>query len=362
MISGRVEPNWEIRLATANIVPTFRLSTAETGGSAAFAIYQDIQRDVFPCRQPDHEVSADVMVEMTAWHLGKVMFAVISSSPLVFERKPETVAASGLDHVIVQLYLEGGFAGTAGNRPITVRPGDICVFDLSQTICTETSWSRQLTFMVPRPQFEAVVDDVAALHGLVLDGTEALTAILAAHMTELAEHVESLDARAAAAMGDGTVAMLTTILATLARRHALPTSTTIPSIFRRVSAYIDSNLDDTEMSPATIAAEFGMSRATLYRLFESFGGVADYIRRRRLIAAALRLASPEHRAKRVAQIALACGFTNETTFGRNFMQQFGISPSEARLRADQIWAAHGWGSETLGGVREFRVWMKTLRA
>jgi len=342
-------------------VPTFRVSNSEIGASAALEIYQDLHHDIFPCRQPDHLSPDEFVIEMSAWHLGRVMLGVILSSPLVFERTPQTVAASGVDHILVQHYSEGGFAGIAADRPITVRPGDICVFDLSQTICTQTSWSRSLTFMVPRSQFEALIDDVAILHGLVLDGTAALTAILAAHMMELAEHVGSLDARAAAAAGDGTVAMITTILANLVPRHIAPTPTAIPSMFRRVSSYIDAHLHDSALTPAMIAAQFGMSRATLYRLFESLDGVADYIRRRRLIAAALRLASPEHRAKRVAQIALACGFTNESTFSRTFARQFGISPSEARQRADQIWAAHGWGSEEIGGVREFRVWMKTLR-
>ncbi len=300
-------------------------------------------------------------MEMTGWHLGRVIFAVIRSSPLVFERTPEIVATGGIDHILVQHYPEGGFSGTAEGRRIEVRPGDICVFDLGQTMHTQTSWSLSHSLMVPRPLFEAVIDDVSALHGMVMAGEDPLTMLLAAHLAELAEHVAALETRAAAAAGHGTVAMIATILATLAPRHARPTPMAIPSLFRKISIHIDTNLGDPGMTPATIAGHFGMSRATLYRLFDSLGGVADYIRRRRLITAALRLASPEHRAKRVAQIALACGFANEASFSRSFTRQFGISPSEARSRADRIWAAQGWGAGDVDPVREFRIWMKTLR-
>jgi AraC-like DNA-binding protein len=347
--------------ALANVLPTFRLSSAEVGGAAALAAYQDVHREIFPCRPAEGFSPEDVVVDMTAWHLGRVMFGVIRTSPLVFERTPETVATSGLDHVLIQHYPEGGFVGTAEGEKIEVQPGDICVFDLVQTMSTQTSWSLSHTLMVPRPLFEAVIDDVPALHGMVLGGTQALTILLAAHLTELAEIVSGLERRVAAAAGHGTVAMIATILATLAPRHARPTATAIPSLFRKVSVYIDSHLEDPSLSPATIAATFGLSRATLYRLFDSLGGVADYIRRRRLITAALRLASPEHRAKRVAQIALACGFASESNFSRSFTRQFGISPSEARSRADRIWAAHGWGADEVDPVREFRIWMKTLR-
>jgi hypothetical protein len=49
-----------------------------------------------------------------------------------------------------------------------------------------------------------------------------------------------------------------------------------------IKRYIEQHLASPELSPASICAAFGLSRATLYRLFEPLGGIASSIRERRL--------------------------------------------------------------------------------
>ena len=52
--------------------------------------------------------------------------------------------------------------------------------------------------------------------------------------------------------------------------------------FVTVRRYIDRKLASPDLSANSIAAEFGLSRASLYRLFEPAGGIAKYIRKVRL--------------------------------------------------------------------------------
>jgi AraC-like DNA-binding protein len=267
-----------------------------------------------------------------------------------------------MDHLMVQLYTEGGFAGTAGNRAIAVAPHDVCVFDLTQTLRTQASAFHNLTLLVPRPYVAAAVEDVAALHGLVLSGRDPLTELLAEHLRALAARVPRLrSTRAATAAARGTVALITAMLATAAPQIRTRASAGPASPHRRAMEYIDRHLADQTLDSDAVATELGMSRATLYRLFEPLGGVSAYIRRRRLTCAALHLASPAYRHERVSQVAFRWGFASEASFSRSFRLQFGLTPTDARDRADRIWVAHAWADQQSDPVREFMLWMRTLR-
>ncbi|MHC2089024.1 helix-turn-helix transcriptional regulator [Methylobacterium sp. CM6244] len=98
----------------------------------------------------------------------------------------------------------------------------------------------------------------------------------------------------------------------------------------------------------TLITQFGLSRATLYRLFEHEGGVASYIRERRLLRA-MKLLGAAGGRPRISSVAYATGFSDEKTFSRAFRRRFGFLPSEAleeRLVAhrsqDSIPVLLGW--------------------
>lgn len=104
-----------------------------------------------------------------------------------------------------------------------------------------------------------------------------------------------------------------------------------------------------------------MSRATLYRLFESIGGIAAYIQSRRLARAYAALVRPAHRHRRLYDIALDWGFVSEAHFSRSFRRAFGLSPSEARALAGSTRrvAVRAPGSED---AHDYADWLTRLRS
>ena len=76
-----------------------------------------------------------------------------------------------------------------------------------------------------------------------------------------------------------------------------------------------------------LAERFSMSRATLYRLFEDFGGVRHYIQMRRLLQAYRSLARMRE-GDRIGAIALRFGFSDQAAFSRAFRAAYGLSPRE----------------------------------
>lgn len=81
---------------------------------------------------------------------------------------------------------------------------------------------------------------------------------------------------------------------------------------------------------AAVAAELGVTREHLTRVFAARVGEppARWLRRQRIASAARRLRAGE----RVAQVALACGFTDVAHFSGVFRRHVGVGPADFRRR------------------------------
>ncbi|TFL12923.1 helix-turn-helix domain-containing protein [Pusillimonas noertemannii] len=99
---------------------------------------------------------------------------------------------------------------------------------------------------------------------------------------------------------------------------------------QRVVAFIEQNIHRPELSPRSISRRFNVSRSHLYRAFASDGGVAKFLRDKRLDAAARELTRAHSPAISIAELAHRLGFSSGNQFLRAFRNRFGITPSQAR--------------------------------
>jgi AraC family transcriptional regulator len=93
----------------------------------------------------------------------------------------------------------------------------------------------------------------------------------------------------------------------------------------RVLAYIDEHLDE-QLDLVTLAEVAHFSSFHFHRLFSAWMGetFGDYLRRRRVEVAAMRLAAQPR--TRILNIALSVGFGSAEAFTRAFKSRFGCSP------------------------------------
>lgn len=102
-----------------------------------------------------------------------------------------------------------------------------------------------------------------------------------------------------------------------------------------VKAFIDESLALEALDVTLIGYHFGMSRSSVYRMFESEGGLANYIRRLRLMQAFSLLVSPPIQGRsRILDIAIECGFSSDMVFTRAFRKMFSLTPSAVRSMAE----------------------------
>ena len=97
----------------------------------------------------------------------------------------------------------------------------------------------------------------------------------------------------------------------------------------RVLEYVDRHLDE-QLELDTLAKVADFSSFHFHRLFAAWFGetLGDYVRRRRLEVAALRLVAQPRLP--VLQVALSVGFGSTEAFARAFKTRFGSTPTAWR--------------------------------
>ena len=98
-----------------------------------------------------------------------------------------------------------------------------------------------------------------------------------------------------------------------------------------VIQYIEGNLRDPELSPASIAAGLKISPRYLRTVFAPGGEkMSGYILRRRLEECARQMASPAWGVHTLTEIAFSWGFNSAAHFTRTFHEKYGVPPREYR--------------------------------
>jgi AraC-like DNA-binding protein len=89
---------------------------------------------------------------------------------------------------------------------------------------------------------------------------------------------------------------------------------------------IERDLLDPGLDAGSLTRALGLSRSSLYRAFQSVGGVKAYIRQRRLEHARDLLMRRDGPRLTVGEVAQVCCFASDSHFSRAFRKAFGYSP------------------------------------
>ncbi|HYL34918.1 MAG TPA: AraC family transcriptional regulator [Bryobacteraceae bacterium] len=121
------------------------------------------------------------------------------------------------------------------------------------------------------------------------------------------------------------------ILAEIARSESRPNSTHVPGWLRQATEIVESRFLE-RLSLAEIAAEVGVHYVHLSRQFHKYNRctIGEMIRRRRVQYASHLLA---HSQTPLAEIALICGFSDQSHLSFLFKRYMGLSPSKFRSLA-----------------------------
>ena len=305
---------------------------------------------------PTNGALDEFRADLNSYNLGHFLVGKSSASAQRFVRSQERVAATGVDHLLIQLYVKGECAYDADGGRGNGVAGDIVCFDLSRPMRSQTTDMDIVSLILPRSMIRLAPRIIDDLHGARVDGSSTLGVLLGEHMMTMARIAPQLvgpDGKLAAEVASAIVSSGFSA-AVAAERQTLTDAT-----LQTIQVFIERNLTSSALNTDMIMRHFALSRSALYRLFEPIGGVADYIRERRLKLAYLKLTSVGSSRGSVAKLAYSTGFASESVFSRAFQQHFGIRPSEAirnaeagiRLKAGLVAEEDNWMQGWLDKLR-----------
>lgn len=276
-------------------------------------------------------VLAPEQAQQLAWgievhHFGCLLGIWAQLSPQRFSRATDNLNRGHVDSLHVLLVLSGGLRGSTARGTFSASPGDLLLNDQLQAgeVCLDQP-TTLIAGLLPRSAFPAT-QNPQHLHGLVLRGASPIGKLLGTHLQTLMACSHALSPGEALAFGEASRALLVHALSTC---RGLSGADQGHSLLSQLCLYIEQHLAQSTLGQEQLCQHFALSRTGLYRLFEPLGGVAQFIRQRRLDRARRQLLDPRYKHLQIAQVARNHGLQPET-FSRLFNQAFGLSPRVAR--------------------------------
>src|SRR5690606_13429957 len=118
--------------------------------SDRFGVWREAVLPLFDCFPGDEADARSFTAQLEGYDLHRTFVSLSAFSPLRFRRARHHPPAEGRDHVLVQLYLHGGYAGENGPTRVRVEAGDISLLDLGLPLETQTRTSQALSVVIPR--------------------------------------------------------------------------------------------------------------------------------------------------------------------------------------------------------------------
>lgn len=295
-------------------------------------------------------IGPDFTVAMRGWRLDRALLYDRRLADVAHVRDDSRANRDGFDHFTLTLVLRGEFHTDVGDGFRRVAPGDILMIDMLRPMRNHAPDAHVLTLSLARTGLVAATGGAQGWHGHIIPRERGF--LLADHIASLARHGALLSPASLMAIGRVTVDLLGVALTPSPWRESLDHDRLHSERRDRVRAFIAERLCDPALGPGMLVARFGLSRATLYRDFASWGGLARYIRDQRLERLREQLSAGDSRP--IAAIAEAVGLDHEGRASEAFRKRFGQRPGAYRRMIAQE-------TQLDGANRRMAEWQSELR-
>lgn len=254
-------------------------------------------------------------------------------------------------HFAVHLVLDGELRGSRESGFDVARRGDLVIADTARPSRTQAVGLHVVSASMPRSAMISASGGSDRMHGLVAGAPE--TNILADFMVSCLKNGAAIPVDRRPAL----ISALVDILAgTLGRDPATAVATDrrrTETLHREAAVrFIRERLSDRSLNADVVAEAVGLSRRSLYRLFEPLGGVSHVIMDSRLDA--VRRTIEDGSLDSLAILAAEYGFSDESHLSRRFQEAHGepISSFRKRVLSER---------PTQRATRQLKNWIRSVR-
>lgn len=265
--------------------------------------------------------------------LGPIRLIESSTGPGRARRTRRQAAQSTSDLLGVFVHLRGRVRGEHADRPAVMRPGDIGVLDPAQPFRCEHDAHSSLIVTFPVSLLPLPRADVTRLAGARIPADRSAVGLASSFIRQLSRHdIAGVTHATRTRLGSTVVDLLAAAFADVLDPGHVPNPAREQALLARIHAFVEAQLGDPDLRPATLAAAHHISLRYLYTLFEKEGTtVAAWIKQRRIDRSRRDLLDPALRATPISSVARRNGFRSTSHFSRVFRAAHDLPPAQYRL-------------------------------
>jgi len=336
----------------APALPQMRFDSRTTSAHEALDYWRHSVSQSWEMSMADEADACDFHADVSVWRMAELMVGSATFGPAQTRmRRERNIQSDQLDHYRLILLRDGDFRYDAGGKRATLAPGRFVITDMAQPEASQMCCHSAVLY-IPRDTLHQALPKPMQLHGLSPDN--ACAQLLAEHLFALLRGLPQTMPAEFSSLSAATVGLVAASLAPVAIDPQTTGLAIDGALLRRARKHVEDRLVDCEFDARHLCTELRISRSTLYRLFEPLGGVAQYIKERRL-ARVHQILSQSTERRAIARLAEDHGFKSPAHFSKAFRAQFGYSPSEVPTAATlPALAAEG------GPHQRFDEWLSSL--
>lgn len=306
--------------------PYSRFDSGSFAAHEAFDAFQASHSPSWEVRLRDASTRAQFQNTAQMWRADQLVIGTARLAQAQDRiRRMDHVRADGLDHYRLTLVREGWLHCDADGLRTQVTPGHFVVTDMARTEASEARFDC-VSLFIPRQALDALLPNGTDVHGLAPIGPCA--ELLVAHLQAMVQQMHELTIEEAPGLARATVGLLAASIAASPRasEQAMPAIENV--LLRHARRVVEQNLQLEGLGAPQLCKQLGISRSTLYRLFEPMGGVAQYVKERRL-ARVHELLCRSDRRESIGELAEQFCFKTPNHFSYAFREQYGYCAREA---------------------------------
>jgi AraC-like DNA-binding protein len=254
------------------------------------------------------------------YDIGEFLFGDCYTDQITLNRSIARISQDNARSIVFHVFLGGSAESVVAHsakRQGTPCEVGILAVDLDQPVRVLRRACRHVTLFAPAKLLQEVFADPGALHGRVLAPQKPAVRLIVERVAALAENIRHMPSDDAHRSLGSVVHLIAAAFGKEAglsgSQHAIARAV----MFDDARRFVRENLENCDLSPQFLLESLGLSRPTVYRLFQHVGGLDAYIRHLRLRAAANDLV--QFPRIPVKDIAYSLGFKSASDFTRSFV-------------------------------------------